>query len=70
VDQEADIDGRVRALVSVEGATDLRPEIFRLASQKGWTLYELYQPAGSLEDVFRELTSEPAAEATAEGAAA
>ena len=70
VDQEPEVGGRVRALVSVEGATDLRPEIFRLASQKGWTLYELYQPAGSLEDVFRELTSEPAAEPTAEGAAA
>jgi ABC-2 type transport system ATP-binding protein len=71
VDPEPETDGRVRALVSVEGTADLRPEIFRLANRQGWTLYELYQPAGSLEDVFRDLTSEPAAtEPVAEGAGA
>src|SRR5437660_940888 len=38
---------------------DLRPEIFGLAKARGWTLYELHQAAGSLEDLFHQLTSEP-----------
>jgi hypothetical protein len=51
--------GRVRYTVSAESARDLRPEIFRLAAQKGWVLYELHQEAGSVEDLFRQLTGQP-----------
>jgi hypothetical protein len=36
---------------------DVRPRIFELAKQEGWTLYELHQEAGSLEDLFRQLTA-------------
>jgi ABC-2 type transport system ATP-binding protein len=36
--------------------SDLRPEIFRMAVQKGWTLLELRRDAQSLDSVFRELT--------------
>ncbi|HEX2881993.1 MAG TPA: ATP-binding cassette domain-containing protein [Polyangiaceae bacterium] len=36
--------------------SDLRPEIFRMAVQKGWTLLELKRDAQSLDSVFRELT--------------
>ena len=50
--------GRVRAALTVDGGRDLRPELFRLAVTSGWTVYELHQEAGSLEDLFRELTTE------------
>jgi ABC-2 type transport system ATP-binding protein len=50
--------GRVRVMLTASSASDLRPEIFRLATQAGWTLYELHQEAGSLEDLFRQLTAE------------
>jgi ABC-2 type transport system ATP-binding protein len=36
--------------------SDLRPEIFRLAVTKGWTLLELRRDTQSLDSVFRELT--------------
>jgi ABC-2 type transport system ATP-binding protein len=49
-------DGRVRVIVTAAGAEDLRPRIFELAKAEQWTLYELHQEAGSLEDLFRELT--------------
>jgi ABC-2 type transport system ATP-binding protein len=47
---------RVRVTVTTDGAQDIRPEIFTLAKTEGWTLYELHQAAGSLEDLFREVT--------------
>lgn len=54
----------VRAVLSVSGDADVRPAIFELAKREGWTLYELYQEQGNLEDLFRQLTSEtPAGEA-------
>jgi len=37
---------------------DIRPELFSLAVEKGWTLTELHQDQVNLEDVFRQLTSE------------
>ena len=49
-------DGRERVIVTAAGAEDLRPRIFELAKAERWTLYELHQEAGSLEDLFRELT--------------
>jgi ABC-2 type transport system ATP-binding protein len=48
--------GRVKLSVMAAGE-DVRPRIFELAKQEGWTLYELHQEAGSLEDLFRQLTS-------------
>ena len=48
--------GRERVIVTAAGADDLRPRIFELAKAERWTLYELHQEAGSLEDLFRELT--------------
>ena len=49
-------DGRVRVTVTATGTDDLRPRIFELAKAEHWTLFELHQEAGSLEDLFRELT--------------
>ncbi len=50
-------EGRIRASLAVSGESDLRPHIFELAKAEGWTLYELHQEAGSLEDLFHELTA-------------
>ncbi|HXG45704.1 MAG TPA: ATP-binding cassette domain-containing protein [Gemmatimonadales bacterium] len=49
--------GRVRLTLTASAASDVRPEIFRLAAREGWTLYELHQEAGSLEELFRQLTA-------------
>lgn len=46
----------VSARVTVGGTADIRPDLFRLAGAKNWTLYELSQEQRSLERVFRELT--------------
>jgi ABC-2 type transport system ATP-binding protein len=51
-------DGRVRLTLSADSSRDLRPEIFQLAKQKSWVLYELHQAAGSVEDLFRNLTAQ------------
>lgn len=50
-------DGRVRVELAVSGDVDLRPRIFELAKGEGWTLYELHQEPGNLEDLFHELTA-------------
>ena len=50
------LNGRIAVTLTVDGDSDVRPEVFRLASSRGWTLYELHQVAGSLETLFRELT--------------
>jgi ABC-2 type transport system ATP-binding protein len=50
-------EGRIRASLAVSGESDLRPHIFELAKAEGWTLYELHQEAGNLEDLFHELTA-------------
>ena len=53
-------DGRTRLRLTVAGG-DPRPALFSLAVERGWTLYELHQEGGSLEDLFRELTAPGAA---------
>jgi ABC-2 type transport system ATP-binding protein len=52
------VEGRVRVNLEAEGDTELRPQIFTLAREKGWTLWELHRERASLEDLFRQLTSE------------
>jgi ABC-2 type transport system ATP-binding protein len=39
-----------------EAGTDVRPEVFRLASDRHWTVRELSQRKATLEDVFVEIT--------------
>jgi ABC-2 type transport system ATP-binding protein len=53
----SDRDGRTTLRLAVTGH-DPRPDLFRLAVERGWTLYELHQEGGSLENLFRELTTE------------
>jgi gliding motility-associated transport system ATP-binding protein len=54
------VEGRTRVRLTVAGDTDLRPEIFRVATEKGWVLWELYRERASLEQIFQELTVRPA----------
>jgi ABC-2 type transport system ATP-binding protein len=58
VEQRGSRDGRVQLAVSAKSDTDVRPAIFRLAHERGWTLYELHEEGGSLEALFRQLTTE------------
>ena len=50
-------EGKTSALVTASAADDLRPAVFRLAGEHGWTLYELHAEGGSLEELFRQLTT-------------
>jgi ABC-2 type transport system ATP-binding protein len=50
-------DGREALTVTAAEGLDPRPAIFHLAAQKGWTLFELHQEAGGLEQLFRDLTT-------------
>lgn len=59
-------DDRTRLRLTVTG-DDVRPALFRLAVDRGWTLYELHQEAGSLEHLFRDLTTAPEATPAAAG---
>ncbi len=48
---------RLRFTVFGERGADPRAEIFRVAGEREWTLWELHLERESLEDVFRELTA-------------
>jgi ABC-2 type transport system ATP-binding protein len=56
VERREATNGRVK--LSISAGEDVRPRIFELAKTEGWVLYELHQEAGSLEDLFRQLTRE------------
>jgi ABC-2 type transport system ATP-binding protein len=51
-------EGRTRVELDAGGVDELRPEIFRLARDRGWTLWELHRERASLEQIFRDLTAE------------
>ena len=53
------VDGRLRVCLEAAGDQELRPEIFRLAIEHGWVLWELTRERASLEQLFHELTMEP-----------
>jgi ABC-2 type transport system ATP-binding protein len=55
VTTETDGDWKVFSL-RVESGTDVREEVFRLASARRWTVRELSQRRATLEDVFVEIT--------------
>jgi ABC-2 type transport system ATP-binding protein len=57
VDARETENGRTRLTLTVDGGGDLRPELFRLAVARNWTLYELHQESGGLEELFRDLTA-------------
>lgn len=55
----ASIDGDefTSAVLTVDHQAEVRPELFRLAVQNNWVIYEMKQEHLSLENVFRELTT-------------
>ena len=53
------VDGRLRVHLEATADHELRPEIFRLATEHGWVLWELTRERASLEQLFHELTMEP-----------
>ena len=50
------VDGRTRVALAAAGEIDLRPEIFRMARDRDWVLWELHRERVSLEQVFHQLT--------------
>jgi len=44
------------ASMDVRAERDIRPDIFNMVKEKGWTLYEMKLEKQSLEDIFRQLT--------------
>ena len=52
------IEGRTRVCLAVAGSDELRPEIFRMANERHWVLWELHRGQASLEQLFRELTAD------------
>ena len=52
------INGRHRYVLTVAEEGDIRPEIFRLAREREWLLWELHEQVARLEDLFHSLTSE------------
>jgi ABC-2 type transport system ATP-binding protein len=52
------IEGRTRVHLTVTGSDELRPEIFRMANERQWVLWELHRGQASLEQLFRELTAD------------
>ena len=53
-------EGSGRFRVAVDGTSDLRREVFKLAVARGWVLLEMAQTVPSLEDVFLRLTTHDA----------
>jgi len=50
--------GTKKLSVETSDATDIRKELFQLCVQKGWGILELHRVQTSLEDIFRQLTSD------------
>lgn len=58
IERNDPVDGRKRYTIKADDhETDLRPEIFRLAKQRDWVLWELREDRARMEDVFYSLTS-------------
>ena len=53
-----EVEGRVRVTLEAITEEDLRPKIFSVARDNNWMLWELHRERASLEQVFRDLTSE------------
>lgn len=49
---------RLRFLLIGRGGADPRPDVFDMARERGWRLWELAREREDLEELFRELTAE------------
>ena len=53
----APVDGDyIRCALTSRSGVDLRPQVFSLASERGWPLRELTRSRHSLEDIFVRVT--------------
>ncbi len=50
--------GRMHVRLDVADGSELRPDIFAMARDRGWTLWELHREQASLEQLFRSLTAD------------
>ncbi|ARA93229.1 ABC transporter [Rhodothermaceae bacterium RA] len=57
VESQQDGDSGTLFTLRADTKDDLRPHLFRLAVEQGWTLTELHRDQANLEDVFRQLTA-------------
>lgn len=57
VEQETHGGKETTFMLASDEKADLRPVLFKLAVDKGWTLTELHREQANLEDVFRQLTA-------------
>ena len=58
IERSEPVDGRKRYTITAgDHETDLRPDIFRLAKQRDWVLWELREDRARMEDVFYSLTA-------------
>jgi ABC-2 type transport system ATP-binding protein len=55
----AERNGVKRCNIESAHSVDVRRDLFQLCIQRGWTVLELHREQTSLEDIFRQLTSEP-----------
>ena len=56
------VDGRIRFHLEADGTEELRPRIFQAAADSGWVLWELRRERATLEQVFRDLTTDQVAD--------
>lgn len=57
LDHRTEPSGETLYTVSSDRTDDIRPDLFKLAVEQGWTLTELHRDQANLEDVFRQLTA-------------
>lgn len=58
VDIEPVTAGRVKAKLITNESVELRPEISKMARERGWIIWKLAEEEHKLEDIFHKLTSE------------
>jgi len=56
VTRTGDRDDHIAMSLVTDGEKDLRPDVFTIIKDRGWTLYEMSREYRSLEHVFRDLT--------------
>ncbi len=63
LEREDRIGDRKRFLLTFDGGDDPRPDIFRMAKDQNWVLWELRESELKLQDVFQALTQGPSSDA-------
>jgi ABC-2 type transport system ATP-binding protein len=53
-----ELDNSLKISVATSQSVDIRRELFQLCVQRGWSLLELHREQTSLEDIFRQLTTD------------